>query len=111
MSGRKTEVLLNQTYGGFRLSRAAMTRFNELRKENGLLPVSPLFFQTENQEQLKKRRTDPILFQVLTELREKCDPGVGPYGFTTCKLYVGAVDADSKWRIVSDDGCETIEFD
>lgn len=105
----KTEILLNRLYGGFKLSHAALRRFNELRAKAGLESVGPDYFRPDDMELLKARRTDRMLFAVLLELKEKCQPDA-MYGIATCELYVCAIENDLDWEIEIDDGKETVKM-
>ena len=83
-----TKVVYNGCYGGFGLSNAAWERYVELGGK------------AENEYDIS--RTDPVLVQVVEELKEEADG-------LCADLHIEELEAGTRYRIKEYDGLEYIE--
>ena len=128
-----TKIVYNGCYGGFSLSHEAIMRYAEIkgitlhvhsersgfssyylcppeeweqiRTEEGALPVSPERFERSNALYFSDReieRNDPALAQVVEELGSKAN---GSYA----KLRITEIPAGTLYRIDEYDGIESVE--
>jgi hypothetical protein len=84
------EIVINRSYGGFSLSREAISMYKKLKQ---IKTHSKIYFND---------RTDPILIQVIKELKEKANG-------KCAELKIVDIPDDVEWVIESDDEFETVE--
>ena len=82
------KIVINTTYGGFDLSRAARDRYKELTGEY------PILYEVA--------RDDKVLIQVVEEL------GVEKAGDSFAKLKIVEVPVGTAWEIIDIDGLEFV---
>lgn len=86
------KIVINRSYGGFRLSDQALKRYNELSGGNHARYIG------------LRDRVDPLLVQVVEELGDEAN---GRYSFLT----VIEIPSDVKYQIEDYDGWEWVAED
>lgn len=90
------EIVINNCFGGFGLSKEAITRYHELTG----IHINEYGWEVGNSDN-RLERNDPVLIQIVKELGYEVS-----HGFANLKIV--EVPDDVKWEIESYDGNEWV---